>query len=66
MAEFIAAVGVASSFVALIDCGSKIVARLIEYQSMCGSVPEVFRGIHTQLPLLLACVKETELAADEK
>jgi hypothetical protein len=59
MAEIIAGVGVASSVVQLIDFGSKaikVLKRLKEFGDQCKDVPESFRAIQSQLPLLAAAI----------
>lgn len=62
MAEALAAVGVASSIVQLIDFGSKVIRRLQEFHSKLDDVPPAFRHINSQLPLLLETLKGTEKA----
>jgi hypothetical protein len=60
MAEIIAGVAVASSFVQLVDFGSKavkVLKRLKEFGEQCKDVPESFRAIQNQLPLLMAAVE---------
>ena len=60
MAESLAIIGLVSAIVQLVDFGTKIVARLDDFEKAVGSVPEAFRDIHTQLPLLLNNLKKTK------
>jgi hypothetical protein len=69
MAEIIAAVAVASSFVQLVEFGSKavkVVQRLKEFHDMCKKVPEAFRAIQSQLPLLMAAIELLKTSIDGK
>ena len=52
MAEALAVVGVVSSIVQIIDFSSKIGHRLGEFQSSLGDIPETFRRIKAELPVL--------------
>src|ERR1700743_1695168 len=59
MAEIIAGVGVASSFVQLVDFGLKAVAvlkRLKDLSDQSKDVPSSFREVQSQLPLLVAAI----------
>ena len=69
MAEIIAGVAVASSFVQLVDFGSKavkVVKRLKEFGDQCKDAPESFRAIQNQLPLLMAAVELLKTSMDGK
>lgn len=52
MAEALAAVSAAASIIQLLDFTCKSIARLIEYHSLVGEVPKVFRHINIELPVL--------------
>lgn len=53
MAEAVAAVGLAASIVQLVGVGGRILGRLNEFHSKLDSIPESFKHIKSQLPLLL-------------
>jgi len=48
----------------LVDFGSRVLKRLEEYQSKLGDVPEVFRHIKAELPVLLDALRQTKAAID--
>lgn len=56
----ITAVGLAASIIQLVDFGTRVVKRLVEYQEQCGDIPEAFRQLHTQLPLLAQILEQTQ------
>jgi hypothetical protein len=60
MAEAAAVIGLVSAIVQLVQFGSKIVNRLDEFQSNVGQVPQTFRDIKNQLPLLLNALRRTK------
>jgi hypothetical protein len=64
MAEAAAVIGLVSAIVQLVQFGSKIVNRLDEFQSNVGQVPQTFRDIKNQLPLLLNALRRTETQAE--
>jgi hypothetical protein len=64
MAEVVAAIGLVSSIVQLVEFGSKIVNRLDDFQSNVGQVPQTFRDIKNQLPLLLNTLQRTKTQAE--
>ena len=66
MAEALAAVGLASAIVQFIDFGTKVVNRLSVFPSKVGDVPETFRLIKVQLPLILDTLQQTKDQADER
>ena len=53
MAEGIAAIGLASSILSLINFGAKVVKRLDEFKTNVRDLPESFIHISVQLPLLV-------------
>ena len=64
MAETLAIIGLISSIVQFVDFGTKVMHRLNEFQSNIKDVPETFRHIKTQLPLLIDTLKQTQAQAD--
>ena len=64
MAETLAAVGIAASILQLIDFGFHVLERLEDYQSKLGDIPEAFRDIKAELPVLLDALKQTKAAID--
>jgi len=45
-----------------LTCGSRVLKRLEEYQSKLGEVPEAFRHIKAELPVLLDALQQTKAA----
>ncbi|KAF2009243.1 TPR-like protein [Aaosphaeria arxii CBS 175.79] len=64
MAEALGVVGIVASFAQLIDLGGRIVIRLHEYHSRAGDLPETFKHIANELPVLLDALKQTQCAID--
>jgi N-terminal domain on NACHT_NTPase and P-loop NTPases len=64
MAEALAVVGIVANIIQLIDFGSRVLKRLEEYQSKLGEIPEAFRHIKTELPVLLDALRQTKAAID--
>ncbi|KAI9765675.1 MAG: hypothetical protein M1840_007233 [Geoglossum simile] len=64
MAEALAVVGVVANIIQLVDFGSRVLKRLEEYQSKLGEIPEVFRHIKAELPVLLDALQQTKAAID--
>jgi hypothetical protein len=62
MAEPLAVVGVVASIVQLVDFGSRVLRRLDEFQSSLGEIPESFRHIKAELPVLLDTLQQTKEA----
>jgi hypothetical protein len=60
MIEAIAIVGVVASISQLIQYGSKVLTRLDEFQSSLGDIPEVFRHVKSELPVLLDTLEQTK------
>jgi hypothetical protein len=65
MAEVIAGVAIASSFIQLIDFGYKIVRRLNEYKSNSRELPKGFRELQNQLPLLVETLEKIKTLFDK-
>ena len=51
--------------VGLVDFGSKVLHRLNEFQSSCGEIPETFKQVKTELPILLATLDHTKVAVEK-
>ncbi|KAH0533881.1 hypothetical protein FGG08_007500 [Glutinoglossum americanum] len=64
MAEAIAVVSIVANIIQLVDFGSRVLRRLEEYQSKLGEIPEVFRHIKAELPVLLDALRQTKVAID--
>jgi hypothetical protein len=66
MAEALAVVGIVANIVQLVDFGSQVLKRLEEYQSKLGDIPEAFRHIKAELPVLLDALQQTKAAIDAR
>ncbi|KAH8726910.1 TPR domain protein [Phaeosphaeriaceae sp. PMI808] len=64
MAEALAVVGIVANIIQLVDFSSRVLKRLEEYQSELGDIPEAFRHIKTELPVLLDALRQTKAAID--
>jgi len=64
MAEALAVVGIVANIVQLVDFGSNVLKRLEEYQSKLGDIPESFRHIKAELPVLLDALRQTQSVID--
>lgn len=64
MAEALVVFGIAANIVQLVDFGSRILHRLNEFQSNVGDVPESFRHIKAELPVLLDALQRTKEAIE--
>ncbi|KAI9764624.1 MAG: hypothetical protein M1839_005799 [Geoglossum umbratile] len=64
MAEALTVVGIVANIIQLVDFGSRVLKRLEEYQSKLGEIPEVFRHIKAELPVLLDALRQTKAAID--
>ena len=65
MAEALAVVGVVSSIVGLVDFGSKVLHRLNDFQSSRGEIPETFKHVKAELPILLETLYQTKVAVEK-
>ena len=65
MAEALAVVGVVSCIIDLVDFGSKVLHRLNDFQSSCGEIPETFKQVKKELPILLATLDHTKVAVEK-
>jgi hypothetical protein len=64
MAETLAAASAISTVLQLVDYGYRVLKRLEEYQSKLGELPEAFRHIKAELPVLLDALKKTKAAIE--
>lgn len=64
MAEALAVVGVVSSIVELVEFVSKCLKRLEEFRKGVTEVPELFRDVTFQLPLLILSLRRTQTHVD--
>jgi hypothetical protein len=60
MTEALVIVGLASTIVQFVDFSTKIIQRLDEFQSRVGEVPQTFRDLKIQLPLLRDTLKRAK------
>jgi N-terminal domain on NACHT_NTPase and P-loop NTPases len=65
MAEALAIVGLVSSIVQFVDFSSKIVHRLNEFHASLDEVPESFRDIKIELPLLVDTLERTKKQTED-
>jgi hypothetical protein len=63
MAEALAVVGLVSAIAQFVEFSSKIIERLNEFQSGVDEVPQTFRDLKIQLPLLRETLKKTKAHA---
>ena len=63
MAEAAAAIGLAASVASLIDLSVNVVSRLHEFISKTSDIPESFRSLSIQLPLLTATLQHIQAQA---
>lgn len=63
MAEGLAVVGIVASIVQLLDFGSRVLGRLDEYHARFEDLPEAFRHIKSELPVLLDALRKTQTGA---
>jgi hypothetical protein len=64
MAEALAIVGIVANITQLVDFSSRVLKRLNGYQSQLGDIPEAFRHIKAELPVLLDALRQTKAAID--
>ena len=64
MAEALAVISLVSSIVQFVEFSSKIIERLNEFQSGIDEVPQTFRDLKIQLPLLRETLKKTKIHAE--
>jgi len=64
MAEALAAIGIVANITQLVDFGTRVLKRLDQYQSTLEEIPEAFRHIKSELPVLLDALRQTRAAID--
>ena len=64
MAETLAVIGLVSAIVQFVEFSSEIIERLNEFQSGIDEVPQTFRDLKIQLPLLRETLKKTKTNAE--
>jgi hypothetical protein len=64
MAEALAVVSIVANIIQLVDVGTRILTRLDQYQSTLVEIPEAFRHIKSELPVLLDALRQTKAAID--
>lgn len=64
MVDALAAVGIVANIVQLVDIGTRVLKRLDQYQSTLAEIPEAFRHIKSELPVLLDALRQTKAAID--
>ncbi|KAL8941379.1 MAG: hypothetical protein Q9216_002283 [Gyalolechia sp. 2 TL-2023] len=63
MAEVIAAISFASAVISLLDTGTRVLSRLRDFSEASNEVPESFRHLNAQLPIVLDGLRRTEARA---
>src|SRR5437764_13589093 len=63
MAETVAAIGLVASVASLINVSAKVVSRLHEFTSKTSDIPESFRSLSIQLPLLTSTLQQIQAQA---
>ena len=66
MAEAFAILGAVASIVQLVDFGSRVLRRLNDFNADLGEVPEAFRNIKVELPLLLKTLQDIQDAIESR
>ncbi|KAF2476755.1 TPR-like protein [Lindgomyces ingoldianus] len=64
MAEALAVVGIIANIIQLVDFGTRVLDRLNQYQSTVVEIPEAFRHIKSELPVVLDALRQTKAAID--
>lgn len=63
MAEAIAAISFVSAVISLVDAGSRVLSRLHEFSEASQEIPESFKHLNAQLPIVLDGLRRTEARA---
>lgn len=63
MAEVIAVISFVSAIISLVDTGSRVLSRLSEFNATSHDIPESFRHLNAQLPIVLDGLRRTEARA---
>ncbi|KAL8647306.1 MAG: hypothetical protein Q9210_005637 [Variospora velana] len=64
MAEAIAIVSFVSAVISLVDAGSRVLSRLHEFSEASQEIPESFKHLNAQLPIVLDGLRRTEARAN--
>ena len=64
MAEALAVVGIVANIIQLVEFGTRVLRRLEEYQSTFVEIPESFRHVKVELPVLLDALRQTKAAIE--
>ncbi|KAL9013506.1 MAG: hypothetical protein Q9173_001803 [Seirophora scorigena] len=65
MAEAIAAISFVSAVISLVDTGSRMLSRLREFSEASQEIPESFKHLNAQLPIVLDALRRTEARAND-
>ena len=65
MAEAFAIICLVAAIVGLVDFSAKVIERLSDFTSKTDEVPEAFRAINTQLPLLSKTLQQVQAQAEK-
>ncbi|KAL8959796.1 MAG: hypothetical protein Q9193_003399 [Seirophora villosa] len=65
MAEAIAAISFVSAIISLVDTGSRMLSRLREFSEASQEIPESFKHLNAQLPIVLDALRRTEARAND-
>ena len=57
-------VGLIATIASLVDFGSKVVSRLVEYQNSMHDLPKIFKGHETNIPLIVDALKCIKIRAE--
>ncbi|KAL8762146.1 MAG: hypothetical protein Q9184_001802 [Pyrenodesmia sp. 2 TL-2023] len=63
MAEAVAIISFVSAVVSLVDAGSRVLSRLNEFNAASSEIPESFKHLNAQLPIVLDGLRRTEARA---
>lgn len=63
MAEAVAVISFVSAVISLVDAGSRVLSRLDEFNAASSEIPESFRHLNAQLPIVLDGLRRTEARA---
>lgn len=63
MAEVVAAISFTSAVISLLDTGARVLNRLHEFNEASNEIPESFRHLNAQLPIVLDGLRRTEARA---
>lgn len=61
----VSAIGLAAAILQFIDVANKVVARLSDFGDAIEQAPRAFRQIHTELPLIIDCLRRIKVQDNE-